>query len=94
MKAETKFLSPQNEEVGPSKITKDYMDPGRYGAPLGFPNHIEFQFCTMQIDHFRQYIIACFGVGFLQEVESLPYPLVLPVIMYAHRWVISFYVLF
>lgn len=70
------------------------MDPRQYGAPMGFPNHAEFQFYVLRKEHFQQYIIARFGTEFLREVESSPNPLFLPIVTYAHKWIVSFYVFF
>lgn len=70
------------------------MDPGLYGALVGFPNHIEFHFSILRKDHFWQYIIAHFGMEFPQEVEVSPEPLFLPIMTNVHKWIVSFYVLY
>lgn len=66
---------------------------GVEGAPVGFPNHIEFQFWVMAKMHFRQFIVHHFGEAFLRLVEESAEPLFLPTVTYAHKWVICFYVL-
>jgi hypothetical protein len=66
---------------------------GIHGAPVGFPNHCEFQILILPKQHFRQYIIYRFGMQFLTLVENSPSPIFLPVIVYAHRWIICFYIL-
>lgn len=62
------------------------MDPRTYGAPMvsssrqiSVFNHVNRPF--------QQYIIAWFGVAILQEVESSPYLLFLPIVTYAHKWI-------
>lgn len=47
------------------QLSPKAMECGYYSAPGGFPNHIEFQFSTMRLDHFQQDSMPCFGVGFL-----------------------------
>jgi hypothetical protein len=66
---------------------------GIYGAPIGFPRHVEFQFIVLPKAHFRQFIVFHFGVQFLREVEESDQPLFLPIVMYAHKWVVCFYML-
>lgn len=69
------------------------MDHGYYGALVSFPNHVEFQFSTMRIDHFWKYTVACFGVEFLLEVDASPFQMFLPIVTYVYQWVVRFYVL-
>lgn len=66
---------------------------GLYGAPQGFPCHINFLFMILPKHHFRQFIVLHFGATFLWEVEQSPLPLLLPIVRYGPSWTISFYLL-
>lgn len=53
-----------------SKTMQSAMQVGYYGAPLGFPNHADFHFLAIRLKHFFEFIIAWFGIQFLEEVEA------------------------